>query len=256
MRVTGDSSYGDSMEAVLYNTILGAKPIQPDGISYYYSDYNMNAKKVYYEEKWPCCSGTFPQLTADYGISSYFRAPKGVYVNLYVPSRVTWRQGSARISLEQQTQYPYASNVSMRVRTETPQTFSVFLRVPQWAGQQTQVAINGRRLSQALEPGTFAEIRREWKNGDRIEYTIDRPLRLEAIDPQHPQIQALLIGPLTLFAVNSAEAQFTAAQLLAAAQTSAGTSEWSVTSSGGPVAFRSFPAIHDEKYRLYHEVTV
>ena len=36
------------MERVLYNTILGAKPILPDGTSFYYSDYNETAKKVYY----------------------------------------------------------------------------------------------------------------------------------------------------------------------------------------------------------------
>ena len=59
MRVTGDSRYGDSMERVLYNTILGAKPLRPDGTSFYYSDYNNNASKFYYEQKWPCCSGTF-----------------------------------------------------------------------------------------------------------------------------------------------------------------------------------------------------
>ena len=35
---TKDSRYGDSMERVLYNTILGAWPIQADGTSFYYSD--------------------------------------------------------------------------------------------------------------------------------------------------------------------------------------------------------------------------
>ena len=73
LRVTGDSRYGDSMERILYNTIAGAWPILPDGTSFYYSDYNNAAKKVHYKDKWPCCSGTFPQLTADYGISSYLR---------------------------------------------------------------------------------------------------------------------------------------------------------------------------------------
>ena len=33
------------METVLYNTILGARPIQPDGISFYYADYNNDANK-------------------------------------------------------------------------------------------------------------------------------------------------------------------------------------------------------------------
>ena len=36
LRSSGDSRYGDSMEKVLYNTILGALPIQEDGYSFYY----------------------------------------------------------------------------------------------------------------------------------------------------------------------------------------------------------------------------
>ena len=40
------ASHGDSMEAVLYNTILGARPIRRDGVSFYYSDYNMDGQKV------------------------------------------------------------------------------------------------------------------------------------------------------------------------------------------------------------------
>jgi DUF1680 family protein len=97
MRITGDSRYGDSMESVLYNTILGAKPILPDGTSFYYADYNNSATKFYHQDKWPCCSGTFPQITADYGISSYLSAPDGVYVNLYVPSSLRWKQNGTRV---------------------------------------------------------------------------------------------------------------------------------------------------------------
>ncbi len=90
MRVTKESRYGDSMEvtAILYNTILGATPLKEDGSRFYYSDYNNRfAKNGYHRDKWPCCSGTFPQITADYGISSYFYDAEGIYVNLFVPSR-------------------------------------------------------------------------------------------------------------------------------------------------------------------------
>ena len=87
MRVTKDSQYGDSMERILYNTVLGAWPIQPDGTSFYYSDYAATGKKVWYRQKWPCCSGTFPQLAADYHISTYLRSADGVYVNLFTPSQ-------------------------------------------------------------------------------------------------------------------------------------------------------------------------
>lgn len=254
MRITGDSRHGDSMEKVLYNTILGAKPLLPDGSSFYYSDYNNAASKFYHQDKWPCCSGTFPQITADYGISSYFRSEEGIYVNLFVPSQVNWLQNGTRLVLEQRTQYPYAPEVSMIVHAHRPETFTVYLRVPAWAGDKTRIAVNGRSLPSEMHPGSFLAIRREWKDGDRIEYSIDMPLRLEAVDPQHPQTVALLSGPLTLFAVNSLNSRFTRTALLAAKQQSPGSSEWNVASAEQRAIFRSFPAIHDEKYRLYHDV--
>ncbi|MGB8259813.1 MAG: beta-L-arabinofuranosidase domain-containing protein, partial [Terracidiphilus sp.] len=52
LRVTRDSRYGDSMERVLYNTILGVKPIQKDGHGFYYSDYNNDGSKFYHPNQW------------------------------------------------------------------------------------------------------------------------------------------------------------------------------------------------------------
>ncbi|MGH9621391.1 MAG: beta-L-arabinofuranosidase domain-containing protein, partial [Bryobacteraceae bacterium] len=250
MRISGDSRYGDSMEKVLYNAILGAKPLQPGGFSFYYSDYNNNGQKVYYPEQWPCCSGTFSQITNDYGISSYFKSAAGITVNLFIPSRLRWQQNGSRFSLEQQTQYPYASEIAMHIRADRPETFTISLRVPEWAGKNTSASINGARQSN-LRPGSFVPLKREWKNGDVIEYSIDRPLRLEAVDKQHPNTVALLCGPLTLFALNSPRSRFTKSQLLAAKQEG---SLWKVQSATAPVSFRSFPEIRDQRYRLYHEV--
>src|SRR5436853_4616981 len=75
LRVTKDARYGDSMERVLYNTILGAWPVEADGTSFYYSDYATTGQKVWYKDKCPACSGTFPQLAADYPTSTYLPSP-------------------------------------------------------------------------------------------------------------------------------------------------------------------------------------
>jgi DUF1680 family protein len=75
MCITADSRYGDSMERVLYNTILGAKPLQPAGFSFYYSDYNNEGSKVYYPEQWPCCSGRFPRLRRTTASAHTFTVP-------------------------------------------------------------------------------------------------------------------------------------------------------------------------------------
>jgi hypothetical protein len=240
------------METVLYNTILGARPIRSDGVSFYYSDYNHDAKKVDYEQKWPCCSGTFPQLTADYGISSYFRSAKGINVNLYVPSRITWQQGSARVSLTQQTQYPTNGDTSMHLALSHPERFAVVLRIPAWAGKSTKVTVNGKPVDTALTPGTWASIDRTWKDGDRIELSLDMPLRLSPIEDRHPQLVALLYGPVALFAIEPAAETITQQQLLAAQRIS-NSSAWQVATSSGNVRMVPFPEIKNETYRLYQQ---
>jgi len=253
MRVTGDSTYGDSMEAVLYNTILGARPIRRDGVSFYYSDYNMDATKVDYEQKWPCCSGTFPQLTADYGISSYLRSPKGVYVNLYVPSKVSWRQGNARVTMTQQTSYPNTGETTLQLKMDRAERFTVAVRVPAWAGKQTAIRVNGKPAATIAKAGAWAEVDREWKDGDRVEFSIDMPLRLVPLDSQHGNLVALLNGPVALFAIEPGSKSITQKQLLQAQRAASTASEWEVTTDQGKVRMKSFPEITTEHYRLYQE---
>src|SRR5215467_9884662 len=111
LRVTRDPRYGDSMERMMYNTILGALPLESDGHTFYYSDYNFKGSKVYSPHRWPCCSGTHPQVTADYRINTYFRDARGVWVNLYIPSTVKWKQDGAQVSLMMKSGYPDDSHV-------------------------------------------------------------------------------------------------------------------------------------------------
>jgi len=254
LAVTGDSRYGDSMESVLYNTILGAKPLKEDGTSFYYSDYNMHASKTYHPDKWPCCSGTFPQITADYGISSYLQDAQGIYVNLYVPSRLTWRQHGANLTLTQRTEYPHAAHTEFELKSDRDMAFALRLRIPAWAGAKTALTINGKRSTADLTPGRFATVTRTWKNGDRIALEFDIPLELQQVDPQHPNLVALQHGSLALFAVNPPAATVHRGNLLSARQLSSGSLDWEATIEAGKLVFRPFQAIGEEQYRLYHEV--
>src|SRR3984893_2807039 len=130
LRVTRDSRYGDSMERVLYNTIAGATPILADGTSFYCSDYASTGKKVWYRDKWPCCSGTFPQLAADYHISTYLRSEDGVYVNLFTPSSLGWLDGGGKYGLAQQTKYPMENKVRIQVSGSRPADYTLYVRIP------------------------------------------------------------------------------------------------------------------------------
>jgi DUF1680 family protein len=253
LRVTRDSRYGDSMEQVLYNTVAGAKPILPEGTSFYYSDYNSDAaRKVYYKDKWPCCSGTFPQLAADYGISSYYQSKEGLYVNLFLPSRVSWIQSGTQCALTQKTSYPTSNTTQLELEMARPEKFSVYLRVPAWADTKTRISVNGKRAEGDVVAGKFFELSRTWKTGDRVELEIGMPLSLEPVDPENPQIVALRRGPLALFGVGNLPATFSRAQLLAAAAAAPSSENWLVQGDAGKITFRPFAAIGDEPYRLYH----
>jgi hypothetical protein len=255
LRVTRDSRYGDSMERVMYNTVLGAKPMHADGHAFYYADYNYAGKKVYSNHAFPCCSGTLPQVAVDYRINTYFRDPRGIHVNLYIPSSVHWTHDGTEISLRQEGAYPFEDSVSLEVSASQPKEFALRLRIPEWA-QDARVEVNGKKWQDAAEPGTFLAIFRQWRSGDRIDLQMPRKIRLQAIDPQHPDTVALLCGPLVLFAITKDSAQpfsIARAKLLAARQTEK--QAWEVTEANGPIRLLPYIGIDDEQYSTYLHVT-
>ncbi len=248
LRVTRDARYGDSMERMMYNTILGALPLESDGRTFYYSDYNFKGKKVYSPHRWPCCSGTLPQVAADYRINTYFRDGREVYVNLYIPSTVRWTQDGAQVSLTQKSEYPHESHVQFEVKASKAASFELNLRIPGWA-EGTSVAVNGKRESVAA--GSFARVQREWKNGDRIEVELPMKIRLEAVDAQHADTVAVLVGPLVLF--GDQVPGLTRAQLLGAKRMVR--ELWHVSTGGEIMKMVPWTVLEDQPYATYLRVT-
>ena len=250
LRVTRDPRYGDSMEQMMYNTILGALPLQSDGRTFYYSDYNLQGKKIYSDHRWPCCSGTMPQVAADYRINAYFRDGRDVFVNLYIPSTARWTQDSAQVSLTQRSEYPYDSHVALEVKTSKTASFAVNLRIPSWA-EGASVSVNGKR--ETVAAGTCARVQQEWKSEDRIDLELPMKTRLEAVDAQHPDTVAVLVGPLVLFG-NQAPG-LSRSELLAAKRMAPGV--WHVSPGGDRVLkMVSWTAIpENEPYSTYLRVT-
>jgi hypothetical protein len=251
LRVTRDGRYGDSMERVMYNTILGARPLEPDGHTFYYSNYNFKGSRVYSPHLWPCCAGTMPQVTADYGINTYFRDPGAVWVNLYIPSVLRWQQGSSQIELEQSGDYPLSDTVELRVKTSSPADFALHLRIPAWA-EASKISVNGRPVQSETAKG-FASISRTWESGDSVELELPAKLRLQPISPQHPETAALMHGPLVLFAMTDAQPAITSKQALAASRTTS--TEWTIQTDTTPLKLTPFTEVGDAPYTTYLKLT-
>jgi DUF1680 family protein len=254
LRITRDSRYGDSMERILYNTVLGALPIRPDGHAFYYSDYSNAARKDYHPHRWPCCSGTLPMIAADYAISTCFTDPQGIYVNLYVPVQVRWTQNDAACGLSMATDYPYDPGVTLTLNVPRAITFTLNLRIPAWS-QGASLRINGQPQSRGLEPGRFAAVRREWHPGDTLELELPLTRSLESVDAMRPDTVALRAGPLVLMRILDADPAppaVTRQSLLAAQRSADGAHIWQASSAGGVITLKPFLDIDAEDYRVYH----
>jgi len=79
-------------------------------------------------------------------------------------------------------------------------------------------------------------------------------LRLEPIDKEHPDVVALLCGPLVLFPIieNGSQLSPTRAQLVASKQTQP--ELWATSVASGSVKLKPYVAIDDEEYSTYIRV--
>jgi len=198
MTFTGEARFGDWIETMVYNAIGAALPTEPDGRTYYYGDYRLSSGlKQHYWHEWPCCSGTYWQLMADYHNVIYFKASDALYVNLYVPSTVAWSHDGQSVRARQDTAYPEAETATLHLELERPARFAVRLRIPGWA-RGASVTVDGALQSIAIEPGQWATVDREWHTGDSVTLRLPMELRMSPVDAQHPDRVAILFGPTVL----------------------------------------------------------
>jgi hypothetical protein len=140
----------------------------------------------------------------------------------------------------------------MQVSASSPADYTLYVRIPAWATPSPILSVNGKRISGPVQPGTFAAIRRTWKEGDRIELELPMPLRLEVVDANHPDLVALLRGPLVLFAVTDSQPAFEKAELLRARHTSNAMGDSAAISTDGKsIIMRPFMSIDKESYNTY-----
>ena len=69
----------------------------------------------------------------------------------------------------------------------------VHLRIPAWADARTRVAVNGKKVQGAVVTGRFLALQRSCNNGDRVEFEIGMPLRLEAGLVNHFAPESVLV---------------------------------------------------------------
>ena len=249
---TADGRYGDGLERVVYNTILAVKQPDSDGDYPYYSTYSARARKVYYPVKWPCCSGTLVQGVADYVKNIYFRAPDGAVVNLYAPSEARWSQDGVPVTLTQLTEYPMAQTVTLGIDCAAPAAFALYLRIPGWLELPAAIHVNGQPATAETRRG-FAVLRRRWHGGDTVTLDLPQSFRTEAIDDLHPEMVAVLRGPLLYVELNPAPGQARLAQLNRLQPVAETQGLFYAHAAGRECVYAPFHFVRQESYTTYFE---
>lgn len=192
-----DARVADFYERALLNHIRATQ--HPDGRVIYNLSLQPGHHKEYQplRDAWTCCMGTGMENHVRYGEGIYFHDDAGLWVNLYLPSELNWRARGMTVRLD--TDWPYADTATLTFTGDTPQAFTLRLRHPHWAQTGFTVRVNGEEPPLATRPSSYAEVRRTWRRGDRVEVHFPMALRTEAL-PDNANRIGIFFGPTLLAA--------------------------------------------------------
>lgn len=175
--ISGEARYADEIERCAYNDLLGA--LAPNGEDWCYYSF-ANGKRVH-TTYWRCCKSSGALALEELPALAYAVTGSDVLaVRLYGPSSVQAElTGAGRVELVQQTQYPFAGLVKLRVTSIEREgaSFAMSLRIPAWA-EGAQLKLNGEAQAMlALHPGTNVEIKRSWRKDDELALELPMAIR-------------------------------------------------------------------------------
>ncbi len=192
-----DAKLFDYYERLLYNVRLGTQ--DRNGMMMYYVSLKPGLYKTFGDgfEAFYCCTGTGSEEYAKLNDSIYFHSDDTLYVNLFISSKVTWKERG--LTLRQTTTYPKAGRVTFVIDQAPTSPTTLKVRVPYFVTTPVTVDINGMPETVASGPSSYLALSHVWKAGDVV--TIDLPLSLHVdTAPDDPQVQAAMYGPLVLAA--------------------------------------------------------
>lgn len=211
--LTGDAKYADYIEHSYYNALCGAinneKSSENGGFIFdSYSPLTLGKrgrfiggyKDISDTKHYGCCAAIGAAGTALPLLTAVNESKNGIAVNYY-------EKGSIEIKgykLLIETKYPASGKVKVTVTKANANKKEIAFRIPAFSGAKSKIYVNG--VSQPIrdcEGAFYAEICREWSDGDVIEIDFDmnprfeRPCGVEG-KPETKNYFAVLFGPIVL----------------------------------------------------------
>ena len=212
--LTGQSKYADVLEKSLYNGALDG--LSQSGDRFFYGNpLASNGKNK--RSEWfgtACCPANIARLVESLGNYIYAKSPEGIWANLFVGSNTIISVENTKVSIKQQTDYPWNGNISLMIDPEKKSNFKVHLRIPGWAQNEPSpgntyeylkksdahfvISLNNKPALYQMENG-YAVIDRQWKEGDVLQLSLPMEVRevvaIDSIKDDRNRL-ALQRGPL------------------------------------------------------------
>ena len=192
------SEYFDYYERAHFNHMLAHQDPKTGMFAYMIPLMSGTAREFSSEFKdfW-CCVGSGIESHSKHGESIYWHRGDQLFVNLYIPSTLEWKERGATFELS--TEYPLSDEIKFSVSKIGKQAeFPIAFRIPRWAVNAV-VAVNETTVTSQPTVDGYAVIKRKWKKGDTVTLKLPMKPRTEATNDD-PNVVALLNGPLVLAA--------------------------------------------------------
>ena len=195
----GDAKYIDCMERTLYNGVISGMSV--DGGRFFYPNplssdgkYAFNADNTVERQPWfgcACCPSNLCRFIPSFPGYMYAVKDRQLYVNLFAGNTATMQVEGKEVVLEQQTNYPWDGDITLKIQKNQAKTFSLALRIPGWLSEPVpsdlyrfaddvlpgyQVKVNGQAVKSELQHG-YLVIDRQWKKGDVVTIHFDMAIR-------------------------------------------------------------------------------
>jgi len=185
---SGDLSDGDWTELVCLNGAQGAR-LQTANKANAYLSYddrlttdvkNNQGGRILYSPSHAaaaCCTLNATRLMPYYVQGMWFRPTDqpGLIANLYGPCRVETEVAGTKVTIEENTAYPFEDTVNFKIDPSKDAEFALIFRVPASARDVSVDAGADAKITRS--PGRI-EVKKLWKSGDKVALHFDFDTRL------------------------------------------------------------------------------
>ena len=200
--MTGESKFIDVLERTMYNNIMDGVSLSGDRFFYPnpLASYGQHERRAWFG--CACCPPNVARFLPEMPGYIYAQREGRIYVNLYVSSETSFDLPEGKLTLKQQSGFPWEGDVAIEVKTDQPVSAELRLRVPGYVKNKPvpsdlyqyltpqnpvfAVKVNGTGIRFQIDEDGYIAIDRSWKNEDKIE--IDFPMEIQLVKA-HPKVE-------------------------------------------------------------------